>query len=252
MKKILCLIFCIFFFSDSVWAEEYNKQYSKYQRISREDADRYRVRNQPNNFFVGSKNGYYVGLDLLYNKYNYDSMYLEPVFNGNHIRFDTYLFKDKLYVLKAVVGYRYNNYLSAEFFVQQSDEVDNSRNYGVTPIAEANTNLKFSYRALGLDFLGYYTINKYYELIGALGLGWYDFNVSANLNLYNKTVGISHSISADMGKKTTYGIRIGAGFQWYLNDNISTVLMGRYVKMTRDDVLKDMLEFSLGLRYNFY
>jgi opacity protein-like surface antigen len=212
-----------------------------------------------------NRRGYYIGLDLLYNKNNYGNMCLGTAYNGElndkceHERsyagrssFGKARPKNSLYGLKLLAGYKYNNYMGVEFFIQQSEEVDKRNSINVGPIVESIDSSSFSYRAIGLDYMGYYPINEYYELIGALGLGWYDFDVSANKELYNKTVGISHDLPSKIGQKNTFGIRAGLGTQFYINNNISAVLMGRYIKMINDDVIKDMLELSLGLRYNFY
>ena len=267
MRKILLLItFVCLLCVQNVYAQEYNKQYSKYQRISREDVDRYRVKKTRYDRILKNRRGYYIGLDLLYNKNNYGNMCYDTEFNGelndkcedprSNIPVSSTPLKanpeNKLYGLKLLAGYRYNNYMGAEFFIQQSEEVDKRNSINVGPISEAIDSSSFSYRAIGLDYMGYYPINEYYELIGALGLGWYDFDVSANKELYNKTVGISHDLPSKIGQKNTFGIRAGLGTQFYINNSISAVLMGRYIKMINDDVVNDMLELSLGLRYNFY
>jgi hypothetical protein len=71
MRKILLLItFVCLLCVQNVYAQEYNKQYSKYQRISREDVDRYRVKKTRYDRMLKNRRGYYIGLDLLYNKNN--------------------------------------------------------------------------------------------------------------------------------------------------------------------------------------
>ena len=51
--------------------------------------------------------------------------------------------------------------------------------------------------------------------------------------------------------QNTTGIRIGLGAQYNVTDNVALRAMARYVKLSDDDVIKNMVEMSLGLRYMF-
>ena len=249
----------------NVHAQEYSSQYSKYHRISRYEVDNYRIRNKSSEFSFKNKKGFYLGLDLLYTMNDYGNVCHGTMYNGSLDEkcrdaragaFNEYVgkvsFDDKLYALKMLAGYRFNNFVGAEFFIQQSEEVDGNRRMGdISSIVEYNEMSSFSYKAVGLDFMGYSSITDYYELIGSLGLGWYDFDVSANMELHDTTVDVRHNIPANIGKTTAIGLRAGIGTQVYINNNISAVLMGRYIKMTNDDVVKSMIELSLGMRYLF-
>ena len=234
----------------NVYAQEYNRQYSKYQRISRYEADKYRVKETNTELTTKNRKGYYIGLDLLHN----DNDYIGALRMHDSIGVvDNPYVKDKLYGLKILAGYRLNNIIGAEFFIQQSEEAEEYKREDLGSIVELVEQSSFSYRAIGLDFMGHFPIADYYELIASLGLGWYDFDVSSNVMYRNITTDVQFNFPAEIiGKTTAIGLRAGIGSQFYIKNNLSAVFMGRYIKMTNDDVVKSMIELSLGLRYNFY
>ena len=59
-----------------------------------------------------------------------------------------------------------------------------------------------------------------------------------------------------MGERTdneaTWGYRLGAGAEYNVNDNIAVRALARYTKLdNRIDYSNDMMEYSIGARYNF-
>ena len=128
---------------------------------------------------------------------------------------------------KIFVGSQYNENFGVEAFYQRST-------------TDKKAGDKFSYQAYGIDALGYLPLGCDQEvaLIGTAGLGYYDFAYK------------------EMGDRTdnesTWGYRLGAGAEYNVTENVAVRALARYTKLDqRIDNSNDMMEYSLGARYNF-
>ena len=128
---------------------------------------------------------------------------------------------------KIFVGSQYNENFGVEAFYQRST-------------TDKKAGDKFSYQAYGIDALGYLPLGceQKVALVGTAGLGYYDFAYK------------------DMGERTdneaTWGYRLGAGAEYNVNDNIAVRALARYTKLDqRAAYSNDMMEYSIGARYNF-
>lgn len=199
-------------------------------RLSREDEwdfeERRVIISQPREYNVRP----YIGLDLSKSKVKFGNLGLHEKLNLKEDLEDSYL------SFTAVAGMRLNKYFGIELFFQQSEEKKKAtHDYG-----DFWVGFETKFNAYGIDFIGYAPFSQNAELLAALGFGNYNFDV----NMANTTM-------AGIEQFSTTGIRFGAGFQYYLNDNLALRVMGRYVRMTDDYILKNMIEASVGLRYMF-
>lgn len=136
---------------------------------------------------------------------------------------------------------RANNFNSGKIFVgSQYNE-----NFGVEAFYQRTTSDKKAgdkakYEAYGIDALGYLPLgcDQEFSLIGTAGLAYYDFK-----DKYE-------------GEKTegegTWGYRLGAGAEYNVTENVAVRALARYTKLDqRVAESNDMMEYSIGARYNF-
>ncbi len=162
----------------------------------------------------------YVGLDYVYS--------MVDLAEG-----DSY-FEDKLNAFAVSAGTRFHKNFGMEAFYQRSEE-------GEKKFFET-VKAKDKYQAYGVDFIGYMPLGceQKFELLGSLGLGYYDVDASV------KEGGYKLSSYSDTG----IGYRIGAGMQYNLTENMSARVMARYVD-TDIDALDNIVDVTAGIRYSF-
>lgn len=101
---------------------------------------------------------------------------------------------------------------------------------------------KTDFYSFGADLMGYKPVYEKVELIGALGLGQYDFTAKG------------HEIATGQKLKhrddSGIGIRMGAGVQYNFTDHFAVRAMGRYTWLDVDHV-NHLQEFVIGARYSF-
>lgn len=218
--------------------QQYNNQdyYSKqprYQQLpssaSRRYQERQYTRSQNMNTYQTTETNKirpYIGLDVGMSKVDFSS--------DNDMDYDSYM-DDSYNSLSLVAGAKFNRYFGIEAFIQQSSESDKDYEYGKTTT---------QYNAIGVDFIGYAPINQEFEILASLGLAQYNFHVKDEYEdaMYEYW---------EKDSQNTTGIRIGLGAQYNVTDNVALRAMARYVKLSDDDVIKNMVEMSLGLRYMF-
>lgn len=146
----------------------------------------------------------YVGLDYVYSDMDMNrgrDHQLENKFNSFSVN----------------AGAKLHENFGVEAYYQQSD----------TEKKRGNKSRFYSY---GVDALGYLPVADKVDLIGAVGIGQYEFRAG--------------------GDENDLGYRIGVGAQYSFNDNWAARAMVREVFLD-SDTMDDMLEFSAGVRYNF-
>ena len=162
----------------------------------------------------------YVGLDYGYSSYNLSKKYKE---------FD----KDDFGTYGAVVGVKLLSMVSAEAFYNQSEHKNNS------VISNNNVSNKLKLKSYGVDVVGDVLNLGLVEVLSSVGYGYY----KADMN--NKVSGIKYKTDEDGN-----GIRLGLGAQFNPTPSIGIRGMFRYT-FTNVDEVKNMKEFTLGLRYYF-
>lgn len=137
--------------------------------------------------------------------------------------------KPQYYGADINLGTTYNQYFGTEIFYAQTGS-------DAKKISE-DEKLKTSYRAYGLDLVGYLPVVSGFKLTATAGVATYVFK--------EKTTGQKHS--DDEG----YGYRFGAGFMYDLNKNISLRALARYINFDHISDVDHTAEYVLGLRYYF-
>lgn len=128
------------------------------------------------------------------------------------------------------IGSDYSKYFGTEVFLYQSL----SRTNGQQP-----HKLKSSYRAYGLDLMGYLPLgcSQKFSLLGTVGAGEYVFK--------HKETGFKHH------NEHGYGYRFGGGFKYALDSHWQTRFIGRYVGFDKVDGVNQAWEYNLSLEYHF-
>lgn len=159
----------------------------------------------------------YVGLDYIYSDVDMDEAT------------DGTTFKHKFNNASMNVGVKVNEYMGLEAFYQMSMVEDKN-------LTDQRNKSKFY--AYGADVMGYMPVYEGLEVIGGLGLGQYEFKRTSLGAIYDK--------NSDSG----IGVRMGAGLQYNLTENVALRAMGRYTWLDVDHA-NHLTEFTVGARYTF-
>ena len=202
------------------------KKESHYHRITNAEAKHYEEKQAYKNEGIYTQNSIhpYVGLDA----------------GVSHIKFKN---KDLKKFMKSnyksgtmIAGVKLNNRFGFEGFYQQS--------MVETKSILSNYKVKSDFSAIGLDFITYTPISQETEILFALGMAQYNFH---------ETEKIDTAIYEEWEKDSfnTTGFRLGLGLQYYMSEYVALRGMVRYIKFCDTDIIKDMTEISLGLRFIF-
>lgn len=161
----------------------------------------------------------YIGLDYVYSMSDIDS----------NDRVDIY--EEDLSAFAVSFGLKFNQHFGLEMFYQQSEEGEK------TILGVVKTEDK--YKAYGLDLVGYLPVTPQFDLLGAVGIGSYDVEVTV------KNQGQEVSDSDD-----GFSWRIGVGGQFNITNNWGIRVMARYVDPDVEN-LNNMVDISAGIRYTF-
>lgn len=165
-------------------------------------------------------------------------------------------FKDNFNSISGVIGIKMNKYFGIEAYYQQSSEEDKKKHYSEGSNYNETLKTTIDYRSYGADLIGYLPVFQEFEILAALGLGQYDFSTKGK---YSEVSIADNSMTTEDYRETTnikkdfnsLGVRLGIGAQYNITDHFALRGMARYIKMTKDDYVKHLTEFSLGLRYMF-
>ena len=171
----------------------------------------------------------YVGLDYSFNliKFGDDE-------DGDSL--DNY-YEDKFHAGSVSLGMRFHDNFALEAYYKRSAEAKKSGNPFGIPMTT-----KLTLQSFGIDAvihsprLGY---DNRVEFIGSVGVAYYELKAKINVPGYSES-----------GKDDHFGGRIGAGLQYYINNNLALRLMGRY-NYTGIDEAEHMFELDAGVRYYF-
>ncbi len=214
MKKTLLLAGIATFFAFSVNAQCYCEQQSQTLFKSSSRCTQKTPSNLPFNIIP------VVGADFVYSFVNFsdDSGIIKE------------FAEDEYKAFSVSLGAKFNSYFGIEGFYQHSEEGESNKlNY-------TEGKLKTSYSAYGVDLIGYMPTDvQNVTVLGSIGLGQYEFE------------GKYETINE---KEDKIGIRLGAGLQTSINDNVSFRLMGRYSHINSDSV-DNMIDLTAGLRFYF-
>lgn len=97
---------------------------------------------------------------------------------------------------------------------------------------------KTEYKVYGVDGVGYLPITSKIQALFDVGLGYYEIKTKV------KNPAFEHK------EDSHYGLRAGAGLQYNINDNLAARMMLKY-HYVDTDVVDQMTDFTLGIRYYF-
>lgn len=156
--------------------------------------------------------------------------------------------------LSFVAGARISKYWGLEAFYQQSYD-DNTKTSVDTvtlnnPYYHLMNDYTTSFKAYGLDLIGYAPVSPYFDFVGSLGLAQYKFENKALFTSYY----VDHTNPADVVKRNfdedKIGWRAGIGAQLNIADGVALRAMYRYIYVG-GDLVDDLSEVSFGLRFLF-
>ena len=131
---------------------------------------------------------------------------------------------------KIALGTEYNKYFGTEVFYQRtaSDRVHT-----------ANGTNEYSLQSYGIDAYGYLPLgcDQVWSLVGTAGFAFED-------------VKYKHP-EDNRGTEHGVGYRLGAGFEYDVNANVSVRALYRYTFTDKLGGLDHMNEYSLGVKYAF-
>lgn len=158
----------------------------------------------------------YVGLDYVYSMMDTDKLDGANVVDENL----------NAYAISA--GMKMHKNFGVEAFFQQTEE--GKKHY-------KGAEVKDKYHAYGVDMIGYMPLgcDEKVELLGSLGLGYYDTEVKA------------------LGEKETddaWGWRLGAGAQYNFTENMAGRVMVRYADVDIEGI-DNIVDLTAGVRYSF-
>lgn len=170
----------------------------------------------------------YVGLDYVYSMTDLDV----KIANAD---VSEYL-EDDLNAFAVSVGAKLHKNFGVEAFYQQSEDGEKK-----WPGEKTTTN----YKAYGVDFVGYFPAHEKIELLGSVGVGYYDAEAK-----YNGDAFAALNINSVKLDDSGLGYRLGVGAQYNFTENWGARVMARYVD-TDIDGMDNMVDLTAGVRYTF-
>lgn len=156
--------------------------------------------------------------------------------------------------LSFVAGARISKYWGLEAFYQQSYDDNTKTSVDTVTLNNPDYHLMndytTSFKAYGLDLIGYAPVSPYFDFVGSLGLAQYKFENEALFTSYY----VDHTNPADVVKRNfdedKIGWRAGIGAQLNIADGVALRAMYRYIYIG-GDLVDDLSEVSFGLRFLF-
>ncbi len=156
--------------------------------------------------------------------------------------------------LSFVVGARISKYWGLEAFYQQSYDDNTVTQIDNTTLNNINYHLMneytTSFKAYGLDLIGYVPFSEYFDVVAAFGVAQYKFDNQATFASYNIDGTQLVDVVSRNFDEDKMGWRAGIGAQVNIADGVALRAMYRYVYVG-GDVIDNMNEFSMGLRFLF-
>lgn len=202
---------------------------------------------------------YYVGMD--YNMASPSASSKQLVFDDirfaqGPIKINPDALIDDQDSLSFVLGARMSKWFGLEAFYEKSykdnttSQIDNNTLNASGRAYYLMNDYTTSYSAYGLDLIGYIPLSAYFDLLGSVGMANYKFENKANFAVYqfdgsNLDTVINRNFDDD-----NWGYRIAFGAQINIAEGVALRGMYRYISID-GNVVEDMSEFSLGVRFLF-
>ena len=233
-----------------------NKLYSGYKKGFDEDIrDIKRAANnqlRKLNYFK-----YYVGFD--YNIAKQSSASSNLTFDDIHfaqspIHINSDSIIDDQDNLSFVLGARVSKYWGLEAFYETTYKDNNTTQIDNNTINNVDyymmNDYLTSYRAFGVDFIGYIPLSSFFDILGSLGVAQYKFENSTRFSIYNIDGTQVVDVIGQNFDEDKIGWRIAAGAQMNIAEGVALRAMYRYISLG-GDLVDDMKEFSIGVRFLF-
>jgi len=195
----------------------------------------------------------YIGLEAGYNSLDRITI-KDEIIAGGITTLSYSQLPDKNITLSGVLGLKITPHISLEAFYQ--DTIAKKNKKGKTTITNntvdvsytTNSTTSLSFNSFGLDFI-YNTplYNPKLQLLLALGIGSY--NIDAKYKL-KKIYSIGEDITVSTSNQSI-GYRFGIGGEYIFNQHFGLKTMLRYIKLTDDKIINNMIELSTGIKYYF-
>ena len=139
-------------------------------------------------------------------------------------------FNDRYQALNLSLGMMTTSTIGLEFSYQISEQNKKSSNFGQT---------KTEYKAYAVDGVYYLSLMDQLQGIASMGAGYYKVisKVKSDGDFYHEN-------------NNRFGLRVGLGAQYSLNENVALRLMGRYHYLDAK-MIRHMADMTLGVRYYF-
>ena len=171
---------------------------------------------------------------------------------GEEFISDTREFDRSLNSLSLNLGWRPLRHFGIEAFYSTTlgdNKVEYTESYSFFP-EFARGEYEVTYKAFGIDLLGFIPINDYIEFIASIGVGKYDAKAKVKVvayedNSYNNLRSIDKNF-----EDSSVAYRIGGGMQIWLSTHLTFRLMARWTQIG-GEFMDYITEVNAGVRYHF-
>lgn len=171
---------------------------------------------------------------------------------GEEFISDTREFDRSLNSLSLNLGWRPLRHFGIEAFYSTTlgdNKVEYTESYSFFP-EFARGEYEVTYKAFGIDLLGFIPINDYIEFIASIGVGKYDAKAKVKVvayedNSYNNLRSINKNF-----EDSSVAYRIGGGMQIWLSKHLTFRLMARWTQIG-GEFMDYITEVNAGVRYHF-
>lgn len=171
---------------------------------------------------------------------------------GEEFISDTREFDRSLNSLSLNLGWRPLRHFGIEAFYSTTlgdNKVEYTESYSFFP-EFARGEYEVTYKAFGIDLLGFIPINDYIEFIASIGVGKYDAKAKVKVvayedNSYNNLRSIDKNF-----EDSSVAYRIGGGMQIWLSKHLTFRLMARWTQIG-GEFMDYITEVNAGVRYHF-
>ena len=174
----------------------------------------------------------YVGLDLSTFQVDYEGYEELGSFEDTEIPFRG---------VNPYVGVDLNKNIAVELGYLYSSSSKESKTEGASSLT-AKTEAKFS--GFHVDLVGKYNVSEKAKLLGSLGIVNLRSEISSSI-----ISGADETSFKD--KETKIGARYGIGFEFTFEDNFNIRGMVRNTDIEFEDMSNNILQYSIGLNYQF-
>ncbi len=200
---------------------------------------------------------YYVGFD--YNIAKQSSASSDLTFDDIHfaqspIHINSDSIIDDQDNLSFVLGSRVSKYWGLEAFYETTYKDNNTTQIDNNIINNVDyymmNDYLTSYRAFGVDFIGYVPLSSFFDVLGSLGVAQYKVENATRFSIYNIDGTQLVDVIGQNFDEDKIGWRIAAGAQMNIAEGVALRAMYRYISLG-GDIVDDMKEFSIGVRFLF-